>query len=1732
MAGTMDLSRLRDQTMGSGADEEAVTVNTRALIDKVLARYSGDWTTLRELIQNAADASAKNVVIKFETLPSRSVPVPSAADGSGLLKHVLLNHTLRRLTVTNDGQPFEPSDWSRLKRIAEGNPDETKIGAFGVGFYSVFADCETPFVVSGKETMAFYWKGNSLFTRTGRLPDDVPATKTCFMLDYRNTSSPVPDLLSICHFLSTSITFVGLESIGLWLDDWNLLALKKKSAPSVDVALPRNIKAKTKEGMMKVTGVVHQGTQIDAHWMNIVGWTPAKQTASATQEEPAAAVPSLKSFFSRLTGGSTGSNAAAMKAAKEREDEAAVQREIAEDLSGHSKATVFLRISTVNIQTFVSSTFAKELERATKKPPPKQTSIAILTSSHDETSASLSTVSGAAAKKAADIFASVLPTKNGRIFIGFPTAQTTGLLCHISAPSVIPTVERESIDLNARYVRTWNMEMLRVAGIACRIAYGGEMAELKYKLNRATSLSGNGTLTAADVASVTPNAVHVFRQYTSHESTPSSQVGKLIEEAFWECSESASIDALSTKGVLPSHQVRLVSEHLSFLGDTPIVPEDLATGAHEFVRKLYDRGLLTDMTVQDIKKGLESRSLDEAQLMEFLRWAGIQISSEQLDQLTVQDLLNATVATITAGATTGTKVTGNAATDGRVLVLGEIKHFLNVAKIPAEIVVPSSTIPFRFTKNIPRSQLEAFGWEELQIVPWVRFLVEGATSGALPRQSNITTSPEFAARVLVVLSKQWDSLSQSSKTTLVELLSARTVIPTKLGMRRPPDAYFTSVKLFDDLPTTASLQGVKEKFLAALGVRKTVELTVVFDRLMARSSNPGVDSGAKWSFMDLIHYLVSVRDDIPPKDLDRLRNTAICPVESGHSFTGDTGRLYKVSDIFEPKDELRALGLPTLKWSGAWRQSSGEARLLSSLGLKAYPSVPELVQIMQRAALNKDFKLYASALNYFTDFHHINGYAKFDLSKIRPLAFLPAEGREFPQLVAPAACFTNERAAVMGYTILQLGLRPHALKFGVAPDPPIHDSANRLVDSPPRSYTQAVEVFSYLVGRLAEINGKIAETLGNANIVPIIKGREARLVRFTSPRMCFLGDSQTYGDILDFVNFGPEANSFLLKVGSKHEPSSLELARMVVDNPTRILGKLEQDKYSDLLRKLAENQTNLKTDKDLWKEMKQAQFLLAYQDVLPKAVKDVKDPEKASLDELFPEDDEPATKEWSLAKAPNIVVLDSVQHFMHFREHLRVAPQDEVLENFYIALGVPLLSSLVDIDERVGTILRDQDVAQKLQRLVVERSRVFLHEYSPDRIHHDAKWLEKNLTVKLTQSVTLYMSLRGYSVALSEKRTAAILRDSKKNFVLCVTTKYDLFEVAEQLLRLLLKRPKQHDIIALEMILGSDLRRLRAKGYNVDRILRQQAYVSRLAEDERQRQLAEEEVQKAKKTRTPKVSATPQSNGTHVASGDDAVSSGRLPDMPEAFGTDSPDRPMPGGWESPEQPKRGKTSSFLSNITKNLGFVDRPNNQLTNAPTIPGGVTSEQSIHQNLVSAIQSCRSHNSPSVFSNPSTQTVEEAKGSYCDTRPGQDITFVADSDAGVKVYLAKHLASDSSFLSRNMRGINTFAYILLDLGSVFQIPPQSLHIFYDDRTSTIAFNMSGALFCNYHFFSQLHHAGFESGDREKKIDTVSYWWVTLCHELAHNLVSEHSAQHSFYAESFAQQYFSRVMSKALQY
>ena len=140
----MDYSSLRAAAMRDGEDEEAVTVDTRALIDKVLARYSGEWTTLRELVQNAADAQATTVSVKWETLPSTSVPLPNAQSRSEQLKHIISNHTLRRLVVQNDGQPFTKTDWGRLKRIAEATQTKQRLVPLVLAFTACLPTAKSP----------------------------------------------------------------------------------------------------------------------------------------------------------------------------------------------------------------------------------------------------------------------------------------------------------------------------------------------------------------------------------------------------------------------------------------------------------------------------------------------------------------------------------------------------------------------------------------------------------------------------------------------------------------------------------------------------------------------------------------------------------------------------------------------------------------------------------------------------------------------------------------------------------------------------------------------------------------------------------------------------------------------------------------------------------------------------------------------------------------------------------------------------------------------------------------------------------------------------------------------------------------------------------------------------------------------------------------------------------------------------------------------------------------------------------------------------------------------------------------------------------------------------------------------------------------------------------------------------------------------------------------------------
>ena len=688
-------------------------------------------------------------------------------------------------------------------------------------------------------------------------------------------------------------------------------------------------------------------------------------------------------------------------------------------------------------------------------------------------------------------------------------------------------------------------------------------------------------------------------------------------------------------------------------------------------------------------------------------------------------------------------------------------------------------------------------------------------------------------------------------------------------------------------------------------------------------------------------------------------------------------------------------------------------------------------------------------------------------------------------------------------------------------------------------------LFDYFASRLRELGKNSVAKLKDAPIVPVTRTSTSKASEkphgstfYISPSRAYLGTSSTYGDIFDFVDFGQDANAFLFTCGAKSEPTKLEVAQMACSEPARLLSVLQSpEKYLDLLKSLAEASDTLKRDKELWRKMKSSAFLLAYEEL---AV-----PNKDNLIDL--DEDEAPVKQYQLANASQTVVLDDIISYRLFKDHLVCAPEEDVLEKFYLSLGAQKLSSIVQEDIRIGPHADKSNKAGALRKHVLERSKIFLYEYANyrrDAILHDTKWLDKNLNVEMVSSVALRRTLKGQRQSHVEKRSAASARSpSSSTWILYVAAegKPDMYQVGQALCQMLLERPNQQAYLFFEPFLTLDLYGLRARGYNVDRILRAKAAEARIAEEERRKALEEEQ----RKIQERERSWAQQGNAIDQESSAVAAAAGRseAPQSPQQSGP-----VMPGSWDSPEDSKPDMTNyaqkgrDIFSNLTRRLGFesqdagnaqkqleqfteqqssdagpstsssqsgnnVKRPQNE-------DGRVTSPAVVQQNLLNAVNATRAHGSSSVFSNPEVTEVKE-QASYCDQKPAHNITFVAEAANGMKIYIAKDLSANSSaFLRTNINSINVFASILAEIGQVYSLARNVLHIFYDEAGGTIAFNTGGSLFCNFRFFLQLHADNID-GPRsgEAKAEAATWWWVVLAHELAHNLVSTHNSDHSYY-------------------
>ena len=227
--------------------------------------------------------------------------------------------------------------------------------------------------------------------------------------------------------MATSLTFTrSLSTIELHFDEYKLLTLHRQAAPDSNIPLhTQSLNLTSPKKSMHLTSATLQPIQIKATYLAATQHSPHQPPTS-----------SLKKLFSRFQ-----------------------PPPPPQDLSRSIDALAFLRIATAQLSVTIGPKFAVEFERAQKKSPPKQTKVSLLCISKAEFDASTHND---------PVFADLIPRGQGRVYIGFPTHQTTGFGGHVGAPALVPTVERESIDLADAQLRVWNGELLGCVGIFAR----------------------------------------------------------------------------------------------------------------------------------------------------------------------------------------------------------------------------------------------------------------------------------------------------------------------------------------------------------------------------------------------------------------------------------------------------------------------------------------------------------------------------------------------------------------------------------------------------------------------------------------------------------------------------------------------------------------------------------------------------------------------------------------------------------------------------------------------------------------------------------------------------------------------------------------------------------------------------------------------------------------------------------------------------------------------------------------------------------------------------------------------------------------------------------------------------------------------------------------------------------------------------------------------------------------
>lgn len=1626
-----------------------------------MTKYPVDYALYRELLQNSADAKATDVEIQFYT--------ESSQFSKSNVPEIRTVHTVPivKLVVRNNGAPFAEDDWSRLKEIAKGNPNETKIGAFGVGFYSVFELTDEPLVHSGNTVMNFYYKGDQLHYRRTNLSQEEGKKWTIIDLPYRSLGR-IPNLISFTAFLTQSFTLVGLSSITLKVDDTVLMELRKESLESSPMSLPRTLNYFSRNRTLCLESLTAERFQVSINYLNVTQMEDQSEWGK-----------SLFGFGKKILSLVTTSK----------------------DPNDRTTTICFLRKINGRIKVSVSSSFAAKMKATVLKAPAKYAEISMLAANLEDSASS---------DIQPPLSGMIYPENfaDARIFIGFPTKQSPGIKSHINMSQLIPTMERTAVDLSNAHVKDWNAQMLYMCGVIARALYEIEMSSLK--------------------VNITAAAAYLMDKSQIGESAPDKVVSQWISTGFWQSNTKSILVPTETGGVADSSEVRI--SDLKFLTATPILAKLAEKSAPNFVESLTKLGYIKKLSITDIVKDLNSHSLSVDEFVELVTW----IANAQLSKESMRAVLDSA---ILAG-----KFSSN---DEQVIHLSQINCYQNRYMFEG-LPLPSNCIPYAATSALTEYQLEYLGWSRLALFEWLKNLVNNRSN--LGKGRDICQDSAFSVSVLEIVAQQWNSLSPGTKDGVTNLLSGVACIPTQKGMRIPADAYLSEIPLFPDLAVKVPELAVSHEFLTSIGIRVAVEVSYVLKKLETREADK-----QSWSVEHVIQYLSKHSRLLKKDDWEFLRKTPF--------LLSTSSKPTRVGDLFAPNQHLAKLNLQVLAYND-WSPSTVDAQFLFRLGLKKHPTAAELFapQVLDSAVSKK------IVLQYYLANYETNDYKAEVVAKLNPKV-VPCTASN--QLLGPQECFTSQFMALFELPVVEHSISKNAWKMGVRESPPMAQLITKLLSLPRPDVAVAEARFSYLSSRVGEVSKADIEACSAAKIIPVVKRKGSRKVFWQIPGHSFIldgsefsGDDKFFFSFFDCVNLPASTFGFLTKIGVRYRPSVSEVINLAVSDPQRVYDSAGgPNRYELFLTYIAENWEQTKsTNSHLLLQMQSSPFLLAYEYI-------TKDGQEVDDDRH-----ESTLKRPVLARASDIVIVDDIISFSQFKSYIKVAPDSMLLEDFYTRLGTKSLSEVVERRVELGPAIGGEDEqAVRIRNRTIERTKLFL-ESTREKTRIKSSHLS-NLKVQIVKFIRIHSRVSTKSVTSPYiVETMSGYLDARMCLSVCLN-QFDWLDLARTMVKAVLDKPNPDSVIILDLQLRSTLKELERKGYNVDRLLKHELEKRRAEEKERlleqeriaAERLAEEKQERAAMEERERAAQT-QAQAKEQAGRQALLPEGRDKAVDPPASPQSGPKPQqavqpPPPPQSKEPQVRPPRKGLFSHIKERMigtsqdpsasdstrtpqgqpasGNTRTPQGQPASggtgasqgqpAPAVKPSTGTGAASQSVLNYGISQTTSYNGSSLKSKIH-KDVAPPKPVECSPSQVEHLRY-SSTPSHLRCFVASRAPDLTTLEEAECR---RFEGILIACANVFQLKPQSIHIFYDPSSSSIAFNTNGSLFFNLHYFLFSHTTGAkrEFGSPWNSTDALDYWFPVMAHELAHNLVADHGASHSFFCESYIQSYLERFKAISSQW